>query len=194
MPNLPKQEANPWKSNHTGGEIQKKAESPNAASTRRHIPPYFPTSTFHINQLLHSASATALYPRHVTALANQVRARSVKSAHSYGHANSRVLLSTQSPGLVVHLVPEPAQIDPLHRLASVQVGHHQVHHRRLVNPVAGPLLLLRAWVHRQADDRSLKQPDTFSYLPTFTISFSLLPRVSSFRLPVVPCSTSFQGC
>ncbi|CAB0012221.1 unnamed protein product [Nesidiocoris tenuis] len=58
----------------------------------------------------------------------------------------------------VHVVFEPAQINPLHRLAQLQVENPQILHMPGHSFHVHPLLLLDTWILRQENARSLNSP------------------------------------
>ena len=53
------------------------------------------------------------------------------------------------------MVPQPAEVHPLHNLAQPQVDHRQAGHRHLPSDLPPPLLLFHPWLHRQEHSRSL---------------------------------------
>ena len=48
------------------------------------------------------------------------------------------------------MVPQPTQVNPLHPLPQLQMGHHQGLPLPPPHPLPRPLLLFHARVHRQA--------------------------------------------
>ena len=63
-----------------------------------------------------------------------------------------ITLQFQSTRLVLHVVSQPDQIDPLHHLAQLQVDHHQDHPLVLPHHIPLHVLLRPARVHGQEDD------------------------------------------
>lgn len=57
----------------------------------------------------------------------------------------------QSTGCVLHVVPQPAQVGPLHRLAQLQVANHQGPHHNWVGPPAVAVLLRHPGLLREKD-------------------------------------------
>ena len=53
------------------------------------------------------------------------------------------------------MVPQPAEVHPLHNLAQPQVDHRQAGDRDLPRNLPPPLLLFYPWLHRKEHSRSL---------------------------------------
>ena len=63
----------------------------------------------------------------------------------------------QASRLVVHVVPEPHQVDPVHHLAQLQVDHHQDPPLDLPRHLPRLLLLRPPRIHRQEDARRMSR-------------------------------------
>ncbi len=73
----------------------------------------------------------------------------------HGIQHCEIFLYFQSPRLVFHLVPEPAEVHSLHSVAQLQVGDSQSDSVHASGHYHSAVLLFHAWVHGQENDGSL---------------------------------------
>ena len=59
------------------------------------------------------------------------------------------MLYFQSPGLLVYLVSQPTEVNPLYPLAKLQVGHPEGHTLYATSHYHWIVLLFYAWIHGQ---------------------------------------------
>lgn len=104
-----------------------------------------------------------------------------------------VVILLQSTGCVVYVVPESAQVDPVHCLAQLQVGDYQGTYYFGSGHYAVAVLLRCARVFREEDDGSVKEireifqsqryifMQRYIYLPTLVdiINIAILMRIMS---------------